>query len=123
MFPNSHLDQIPAIHSPECSSADPIKRSECTSCGDVSGEPPFAVAALTHKLRHGGIYRRFCTACVLKNHPGSFCPICFEVYDDKNPLPVHARVMCVTCPSISHSSCLVPAPTLPLSTDDLQIVR
>lgn len=38
-------------------------------------------------------------------HPGSFCPICFDVFLH-NPPPPHLRFLCLKCPSISHLSCV-----------------
>ncbi|KAL5700626.1 hypothetical protein ACHQM5_026050 [Ranunculus cassubicifolius] len=59
---------------------------------------------LFHHVCVRATYRRLCTSCVLKLHSGSFCPICFEVYDGSN-LPVN-RVMCLRCPSVTHLDCV-----------------
>ncbi|XP_043726031.1 uncharacterized protein LOC122672635 isoform X1 [Telopea speciosissima] len=72
--------------------------SECSCCGSEE-------RWLLHNIRHHrGSLRRVCTSCVLKLHPGSFCPHCFEVYDGS--LPLHERVMCLKCSSVSHLACV-----------------
>ncbi|KAK9288430.1 hypothetical protein L1049_016887 [Liquidambar formosana] len=77
-----------------------MKRNLLSECGGCSsGE-----RLLLHNVRHRGTYRRLCTACVLKNHPGSFCPICFHVFDELPP--ANERVICLKCPSISHLACV-----------------
>ncbi|KAM7484906.1 hypothetical protein LguiA_000915 [Lonicera macranthoides] len=78
-----------------------MKRARLSECG-CCGSPD---QTFIYNVRHRGVYRRLCTACVLKNHPGSFCPICFEVYE--NPPPPPERAICLNCPSISHLSCVV----------------
>ncbi|KAI9115667.1 hypothetical protein K1719_013336 [Acacia pycnantha] len=62
---------------------------------------------ILYNVRYRGSQRRFCTNCVLKNHQGLFCPICFHVYDD--PPPPHLCLMCHKCPSFAHRSCVVPS--------------
>ncbi|CAL8990989.1 unnamed protein product [Prunus brigantina] len=57
-----------------------------------------------HYVRHRGHFRKLCTNCVLKNNPGLFCPICLDFFEQ--PLPARDQVMCVRCPSISHSACV-----------------
>ncbi|XP_020225470.1 uncharacterized protein LOC109807364, partial [Cajanus cajan] len=55
---------------------------------------------------------RYCTNCVLKQHPGLFCPLCFELHEDAAlPPPPHHRLMCVRCPSVAHRSCAFPSTT------------
>ncbi|KAK8543056.1 hypothetical protein V6N12_015625 [Hibiscus sabdariffa] len=51
-----------------------------------------------------GILRRLCTACVLRLHPSSFCPVCFVFYAGSPPQPAK-RVACSNCCSITHSHC------------------
>lgn len=65
---------------------------------------------IRHLLPYRGLHRRLCTACVLAAHPGSFCPICFEVFLNNNPPPPRLRLHCFKCPSIAHLSCDVAAP-------------
>ncbi|CAN4121393.1 unnamed protein product [Withania somnifera] len=69
-----------------------------------------AVCAITgpsilHLLPFRGLHHHLCTACVLDSHPGSFCPICFDVFLH-NPPPPHLHLRCSKCPSISHLSCV-----------------
>ncbi|XP_059638661.1 uncharacterized protein LOC132280899 [Cornus florida] len=90
--------------------ATPMKRNHQSECGGCGCEEP---VFLFH-IRHRGIYRRLCTACVLKNHSGSFCPICFEVYDE--PPPPRQRLMCLNCPSITHLSCSASSTSTSAST-------
>ncbi|XP_021772503.1 uncharacterized protein LOC110736564 [Chenopodium quinoa] len=66
--------------------------------------------------------RKLCTSCVLKHHPTSFCPICFNLHDPKtlNPsLPsssssssssLNRTLTCLKCSSASHITC-IPAKT------------
>ncbi|KAF8387736.1 hypothetical protein HHK36_026390 [Tetracentron sinense] len=77
-----------------------MNRDHPSDCGGCGSEERW----LLHNVRHRGIYRRLCTSCVLKFHPGSFCPVCFEFYEGSPP--PNERVMCFKCPSISHSSCI-----------------
>ncbi|XP_042474844.1 uncharacterized protein LOC122056946 [Macadamia integrifolia] len=72
--------------------------SECSFCGSEE-------RWLLHNVRHRQSFRRVCTSCVLKLHPGSFCPHCFEVYEGSVP-PLHERVMCLKCSSVSHLACV-----------------
>lgn len=84
----------------------------CTSChGSASlHSPSNNLSTVTFTVRHRGDFRRLCTSCVLKYHPGHFCPICFAVYDVDSPAPtINHRVACISCPSILHSDCVVPA--------------
>ncbi|XWS53439.1 hypothetical protein CRYUN_Cryun10bG0001600 [Craigia yunnanensis] len=76
-----------------------MKRDQQAECGGC-GVPE---QLLLHNVRHRASYRRLCTNCVLKNHPGLFCPICLEVFSE-SPSP-HQRLICLKCPSISHLSC------------------
>ncbi|KAL3814607.1 hypothetical protein ACJIZ3_015875 [Penstemon smallii] len=65
---------------------------------------------LLHNVRHRGVFRRLCTTCVLRLHPQSFCPTCFQVYP---PPPSNDAVLsCFKCYSSTHSHCVAsPAPT------------
>ncbi|XP_061991840.1 uncharacterized protein LOC133709906 [Rosa rugosa] len=60
---------------------------------------------LLHYIRLRGTFQRLCTNCVLKNHPGLFCPVCLDVFDFDHPPQARDRVMCVKCPSIAHNDC------------------
>ncbi|KAL2464453.1 zinc finger protein [Forsythia ovata] len=80
------------------------KHRECRVCGS---EDPITL----HNLWYRGMYGQLCTACVLAHHPASFCPICFDVYDDTKLPPPHLRVMCLRCPSVAHLSCVYSLPS------------
>ncbi|KAI4335109.1 hypothetical protein L6164_013787 [Bauhinia variegata] len=81
-----------------------MKRSQPSpaSCNGCGVEQP---SLLLHNIRYRAHHRCFCTNCILKNHQGLFCPLCFDVYDDSPP--PHLRLMCLKCPSIAHRSCVV----------------
>ncbi|KAK9934138.1 hypothetical protein M0R45_021292 [Rubus argutus] len=76
---------------------EPDKRL-CGGCGSSE-------RWLLHYIRLRGSFQRLCTNCVLKNHPGLFCPVCLDVFDFDNPPPARDRVMCVKCPAIAHNDC------------------
>ncbi|KAL6531542.1 hypothetical protein OROMI_027905 [Orobanche minor] len=74
--------------------------SVATACGNCGAEE----RRLLHHVRHRGVFRRLCTSCVLRLHPQSFCPTCFQVYP---PQPSHDAVLtCFKCYSSSHSHCV-----------------
>ncbi|KAK8484838.1 hypothetical protein V6N11_057068 [Hibiscus sabdariffa] len=75
----------------------PLPSKECSNC---SGTSPFFL----HQVRHLGILRHLCTACVLRLHPSSFCPVCFVFYAGSPPHP-SKRVSCSNCCTITHSHC------------------
>ncbi|KAK7388094.1 hypothetical protein VNO78_22899 [Psophocarpus tetragonolobus] len=77
--------------------------SNCDICGATQ-----TLSVTIHNIRYRAHTRRYCTNCVLKQHPGLFCPLCFELYDDSF-LPPHHRLMCVRCPSVAHRSCVFPS--------------
>ncbi|KAK7291761.1 hypothetical protein RIF29_07151 [Crotalaria pallida] len=83
----------------------------CDGCGTTE-----RLSLIIHNVRHRGLIRHFCTHCLLSNHHGLFCPICFHVFidTDDSPLPPSLRLMCLRCPSISHRSC---SPSLSSSSD------
>ncbi|XP_042373239.1 uncharacterized protein LOC121967215 isoform X2 [Zingiber officinale] len=58
---------------------------------------------LLHHIRHRTVFRRLCTNCVLRYHPGCFCASCFDLLLDGGGCPV---VRCSRCPSVSHAACL-----------------
>ncbi|KAK6143823.1 hypothetical protein DH2020_024171 [Rehmannia glutinosa] len=71
-----------------------------TVCGNCGMEE----RRLIHHVRHRGLFRRLCTSCVLRLHPQSFCPTCFQVYP---PSPSNDAVLtCSKCYSLSHSHCV-----------------
>ncbi|KAL5700408.1 hypothetical protein ACHQM5_025852 [Ranunculus cassubicifolius] len=78
-----------------------MKRNQSSSsdCGSCNQESWFL-----HNIRQRGIFRRLCTSCVLKFYSGSYCCVCFQVFDLQS-LPNH-RVFCLKCPSISHLHCV-----------------
>ncbi|RDY14164.1 hypothetical protein CR513_00811, partial [Mucuna pruriens] len=88
--------------STEAVSSAPMNPSNCDICGATQ-----TLSLAIHNIRHRAHNRRYCTNCVLKQHPGLFCPLCFELYDDS--LLPHHRLMCVRCPSIAHRSCVFPS--------------
>uniref|UniRef100_A0A1D1XKM8 Transcription factor bHLH131 n=1 Tax=Anthurium amnicola TaxID=1678845 RepID=A0A1D1XKM8_9ARAE len=63
-----------------------------------------------HHIRHRGSLCRLCTSCVLRYHPGSFCPKCFELVDSPggrlSPQQPPGIVHCNSCPSVCHAACL-----------------
>ncbi|CAA6653950.1 unnamed protein product [Spirodela intermedia] len=65
-----------------------------------------------HHVRYRSNLCRLCTSCVLRSHPGSFCPKCFDLIDascgrssQQQQLPL-AVVHCVSCTSVCHTACL-----------------
>ncbi|XP_077240514.1 uncharacterized protein LOC143881363 isoform X2 [Tasmannia lanceolata] len=78
-----------------------MKIDQTTVCTGCESKEPL----LLHNVRHKGIFHSLCTLCVLKFHPASFCPNCFEVYEFP---PLIDFINCSKCPSISHSTCVSP---------------
>ncbi|KAI5415418.1 hypothetical protein KIW84_040745 [Lathyrus oleraceus] len=76
----------------------------CDCCGVTPTSPLFL-----HTISYRAINRRFCTNCVLKQQQGTFCPICFELFNDSFIPNIH--LMCIRCPSIAHRSCVLPSST------------
>ncbi|KAF5739927.1 hypothetical protein HS088_TW12G01141 [Tripterygium wilfordii] len=79
-------------------SAATATAGECGNCGTHKGW-------VLHHMRLRGIHRRLCTSCVLRLHPGSFCPSCFVLYDPQPPHPTK-RVSCSSCLSFAHAHCV-----------------
>ncbi|KAI3946841.1 hypothetical protein MKW98_003404 [Papaver atlanticum] len=82
----------------------PKKITECSNCTSIQ-------KWVLHNIRHRGDIRKFCTSCVLKLHPGLFCPNCFEVYETSNlsssiAITSTNRVTCLKCPSVVHHDCI-----------------
>ncbi|KAE8710520.1 MuDR family transposase isoform 1 [Hibiscus syriacus] len=75
----------------------PLPSKECSNCRGRA-------SSFLHQVRHLGILRRLCTACVLRLHPSSFCPVCFVFYAGSAPHP-SKRVACSSCSFITHSHC------------------
>ncbi|CAL5208706.1 unnamed protein product [Lathyrus oleraceus] len=88
----------------------PFVKGECGNCGVKE-------RWLLHNVVVRGVDRRICTSCVLRLHPSSFCPCCFEFYE--HPVSItssssaHRFVSCVKCSSLSHIHCLSSPPPLP----------
>ncbi|XP_058770384.1 uncharacterized protein LOC131644019 [Vicia villosa] len=88
----------------------PFVKGECGNCG-------IKERWLLHNVVVRGVDRRICTSCVLRLHPSSFCPCCFEFYE--HPVSVtssssaHRFVSCVKCSSLSHIHCLASPPPSP----------
>ncbi|KAK7264803.1 hypothetical protein RJT34_32414 [Clitoria ternatea] len=80
--------------------------SQCDLCSTTQ-----SLSLIIHNVRSRFHNRRFCTNCVLKQHPGTFCPICFELFDDS--ISPHHRLMCVRCPAVAHRSCVFSSATPP----------
>ncbi|CAN8305750.1 unnamed protein product [Cochlearia groenlandica] len=78
--------------SPSSSTAD-----RCDDCGIKD-------SWIIHTARLYGNLRHFCTHCLLRNHPTSFCPSCFAFYDSSPPHPSR-RISCSACPSSTHINC------------------
>ncbi|CAH8384018.1 unnamed protein product [Eruca vesicaria subsp. sativa] len=59
---------------------------------------------IIHPARYRSIFTFFCTHCLLRKHPASFCPTCFSFYDSSPPH--HSRrVSCSDCGSHTHIHC------------------
>ncbi|CAA0827258.1 Unknown protein [Striga hermonthica] len=96
---------------PDLTGASPsLTLPPATACGNCGVEE----RRLLHHVRHRGIFRRLCTTCVLRLHPQSFCPICYQVYPPAPPLDAVAT--CFKCYSSSHSHCVRPAGGAPHPT-------
>ncbi|KGN65987.1 uncharacterized protein LOC105436183 [Cucumis sativus] len=104
----------PPLPPPPSTPNPPTKMlKECGNCGSQG-------RWILHHVRIRGINRRLCTSCVLRLHPSSFCPSCFQFYDlSVSPHPSN-RFTCSKCSSITHSHCVVnpacPDPQLLSST-------
>ncbi|KAH0916640.1 hypothetical protein HID58_031086 [Brassica napus] len=58
-----------------------------------------------HPARLRGVLRFFCTHCLLRSHPMSFCPTCLAFYDSSPPPHQSRRVSCSDCGSYTHIQC------------------
>nr|BAF02078.1 hypothetical protein [Arabidopsis thaliana] len=70
----------------------------CDDCGSSD-------AWVIHTVRLRASLRFFCTHCLLRNHPASFCPGCFALYGSSPPS--FRRVSCSIkgCHSLTHIHC------------------
>ncbi|CAL0300152.1 unnamed protein product [Lupinus luteus] len=62
---------------------------------------------LLHRVLFRGTNRLLCSSCVLRLHPSSFCPSCFEFFD--HPLSSNSLnrfISCIKCSSLTHLRCL-----------------
>ncbi|KAL3843582.1 hypothetical protein ACJIZ3_000985 [Penstemon smallii] len=82
-----------------------VSPAACVECGAEERR-------LLHHLPHRLTFRRLCTTCVLRLHPESFCPTCFEVYPNHPPNDAAAVLSCSKCYSSTHTHCVSsPSPT------------
>ncbi|KAL8155651.1 uncharacterized protein LOC141665318 [Apium graveolens] len=68
----------------------------CGQCG-VDARP------FLHHIHHHGLFRRLCTACLLRANSHAFCPTCFTLHDPRAQLNT---TPCTKCGSVSHTLCL-----------------
>ncbi|KAJ7977809.1 DNA-binding protein [Quillaja saponaria] len=81
-------------------------KTECSNCGSKN-------CCVLHNVQLRSIDRRLCTSCVLRLHPSSFCPFCFEFYEKSSTSSAssYRYLSCIRCSSLAHIHCL-PSPTL-----------
>lgn len=82
-------------------------RSPASECGNCGAKKRW----ILHHVRIRGIHRRLCTSCVLRLHPSSFCPICFQFYDSATVPTSSKRLTCSKCASFTHPQCAPPSAT------------
>ncbi|KAJ0235925.1 hypothetical protein HA466_0259520 [Hirschfeldia incana] len=87
------------MNLPTSETADPGSYSTetCDYCGSQD-------SWVIHPARLRGALRFFCTHCLLRSHPTSFCPTCLAFYDSSPPHPSR-RVSCSDCGSYTHIHC------------------
>ncbi|XP_023914237.2 uncharacterized protein LOC112025780 [Quercus suber] len=103
-------------------SPSPKSQAECSNCGKASQSGGSHTDTHNHKwaqfhfhhVRLRGVDRLLCTSCVLRLHPSSFCPLCFDHFTPPNP-PIHNHTPCSKCSSLTHSHCL---PTTTTTTNN-----
>ncbi|XP_010458238.1 PREDICTED: uncharacterized protein LOC104739544 isoform X1 [Camelina sativa] len=85
--------------SPSSDASETNLTERCDDCGSRD-------SWVIHTVRLRGTLRFFCTHCLLRNHPTSFCPICFAFYDSSPP-HTSRRVACSNskCHSLTHIHC------------------
>ncbi|XP_071723677.1 uncharacterized protein [Rutidosis leptorrhynchoides] len=81
-------------------------KESCGICANQKSQVDDESRWILHNIHHKAAFCLLCTNCVLKNNADAFCPICLEVYDEGRCPPPPLRLMCLKCPSISHSSCI-----------------
>ncbi|CAF1924435.1 unnamed protein product [Brassica oleracea var. botrytis] len=90
------------------STATSTSESPDTAAGAISPEMCGACKSqdswVIHSARLRGVLRFYCTHCLLRNHPASFCPTCFAFYDSSPPHQSR-RVSCSDCSSVTHIHC------------------
>ncbi|KAL1802158.1 hypothetical protein ACET3Z_030805 [Daucus carota] len=74
--------------------------TNCGQCG-VDARP------FLHHIHHHGLFRRLCTACLLRANSQAFCPSCFTLHDPRavSRAP-ETSTSCAKCGSVSHSVCV-----------------
>uniref|UniRef100_A0A1J3IP70 RING-type domain-containing protein n=1 Tax=Noccaea caerulescens TaxID=107243 RepID=A0A1J3IP70_NOCCA len=96
-LPSSTATPTPETSTSPSSDSAAISTEICDGCGSRD-------SWVIHAARLRCVLHFFCTHCLLRNHPQSFCPSCFVFYDSSPP---HAsrRVTCSKCGSHSHTEC------------------
>ncbi|PIA37927.1 hypothetical protein AQUCO_02900051v1 [Aquilegia coerulea] len=74
--------------------------SKCEGCNITE------LCVLLHRIRYDGVFRRVCTSCVLRLHPGLFCSVCCEVFENESSIQVD-KVHCLKCTSLAHIDCVL----------------
>ncbi|KAF8110094.1 hypothetical protein N665_0088s0105 [Sinapis alba] len=92
-----NLPSSTATSTSESTHTAAISSETCDTCGSQD-------SWVIHSARLRGILRFFCTHCLLRNHPASFCPTCFAFYDSSPPHQSR-RVSCSDCSSVTHIQC------------------
>ncbi|EOA36734.1 hypothetical protein CARUB_v10012528mg [Capsella rubella] len=98
-LPSSTTPTTATSTSPSSDSTETNFTERCDDCGSRD-------SWVIHTVRLRGTLRFFCTHCLLRNHPTSFCPSCFAFYDSSPPHPSR-RVTCSNskCHSLTHIQC------------------
>ncbi|XP_028779497.1 uncharacterized protein LOC114735888 [Neltuma alba] len=109
-FPPSKPSPVTTLNGSSANSTS--VKAECSNCG-------FKNRWLLHHVQLRGVDRRLCTSCVLRLHPSSFCPSCFEFFDhplsSTSSASAHRFLSCIKCSSLTHIRCL-PSPPPPHSS-------
>ncbi|KAJ0250662.1 hypothetical protein HA466_0139680 [Hirschfeldia incana] len=87
------------MNLPSSTSADTAANTPeiCDGCGSRD-------SWVIHPARYRSTLCFFCTHCLLRKHPTSFCPSCFAFYDSSPPHHFR-RVSCSDCGSYTHIHC------------------
>ncbi|KAJ0237680.1 hypothetical protein HA466_0246180 [Hirschfeldia incana] len=91
---------LPSSTPPSTSDSPHIAATPPEMCGQCQSRDSWVI----HSARLRGILRFYCTHCLLRNHPASFCPTCFAFYDSSPPHQSR-RVSCSDCNSNTHIHC------------------